>query len=114
MRPPSKSQNSSQLYLTLAPIFLVGQFLVLFSFWQYLPPEVPLFYSRPWGKEQLVSPLALFILPLLSLTIILINFLLNTMIAKEEVLIKRISTHAAALFNFLCLFTLIQIIRLVT
>lgn len=108
-----KPQKLYQLYLPLALFFLVGQLLVILSSWRYLPPSVPLFYSRPWGKEQLASPLMLFILPGLSLAIILINSLLSSMVAKE-VLMKRVLASMASLFSFLCLITLVQIIRLIT
>jgi hypothetical protein len=52
--------------------FLIAQLGLILFFWKKLPPEVPLFYSRPWGKEQLVNPRFLFLLPGLTLVIFLI------------------------------------------
>lgn len=113
MMSPAKSKKNLKIDAPLAFIFLAAQFLVLFSSWRYLPPQVPLFYSRPWGEEQLVSPLTLFILPGLSLAVILINAILNSLITQEEVLIRRILTITAVLFSSLCFITLIQIVKLV-
>ncbi len=91
----------------------VAQILLILIFWRFLPPQLPLFYSRPWGKEQLTTPLGLFLLPAFSLMVIFINFLLAKFISQEEKLIAQILVTAAFLFNLLCLLTLIQIIRLV-
>lgn len=97
----------------LAFIICVVQLVILFSFWQRLPPQVPLFYSRPWGTNQLTSPLGLLTLPGLSVAIILINLLIGRFIDQKEILMKQIISTAALVFNLLCLITLVQIIRLV-
>lgn len=33
------------------------------GWWREIPPEIPLYYSKPWGQEQLASPVWL-MLPL--------------------------------------------------
>lgn len=43
-----------------AIIASIGIWLV---FAKSLPPEVPLYYSLPWGEGQLVAPIWLFLLP---------------------------------------------------
>lgn len=98
----------------LGIIFWLAQILVIALAWAHLPPQLPLFYSRPWGKEQLSSPLGLLLLPILSLVISFVNFTFLSLIPQEEKLIKQILTNAIAAFNFLCLVTLVQIIRLVS
>jgi len=94
--------------------FWLGQILLILFFWQKLPPEIPLFYSRPWGKEQLTTPFGLFILPSLSLTIILIHSAFIYFIPKEEKFISKILDVSTTVFNFLCLVTLTKIILLIT
>jgi len=104
--------------LTIA--VLVGQILVILFSWQTLPSELPLFYSRPWGKEQLATPWWLFLLPLLSLLVFLINLaflylLINKYFSeKEGKLISKIFEISSSIFAILCLITLIKIIFLVT
>jgi hypothetical protein len=51
--------------------------LIISIFYTKLPPEIPLWYSLPWGVERLVTPLWLFLLPIASL----ISFFINTMVA---------------------------------
>jgi len=97
----------------LSVVFLLGQILAILLSWQRLPPELPLFYNQPWGKEQLTTPLGLFVLPALSLIVFLINLAFVSFIPKEEKLIQKMLWAAAAVFNFLCLVTLIKIIFLI-
>ncbi|MBI3385137.1 hypothetical protein HY030_03025 [Candidatus Gottesmanbacteria bacterium] len=58
-------------------ILVQGLFLLLV--YRSLPSELPLFYSRPLGQEQLGSRFLLWMLPVLAL----ILFLLNLFIAKK-------------------------------
>jgi len=62
---------STSLFFILASLFLIA------AFWAKLPPQVPLFYSHPWGESQLVSPIGLILLLLLSLLIFILNFVLK-------------------------------------
>ncbi len=97
----------------LSITFWLGQILAILISWHWLPPQLPLFYSRPWGKEQLTTPFGLFLLPTLSLIVFLINLAFVSFISKEEKLASRMLEVAATVFNFLCLMTLIKIIFLV-
>ena len=99
--------------LQLAFIFWLGELLLIIFGWKFFPSEIPLFYSRPWGQEQLVKPLALFILPGLGLIIFFLNSLTSGLVAKDESLLKQILAIAFLVFNFLSLITLVQIMRLV-
>lgn len=98
----------------LAVFLLLGQFIVILFSWRWLPPELPLFYSHPWGKEQLTTPAGLFILPTLSLIVFFINLIFLSFVPKEEKLITRMFEAASTVFSLLCLVTLIKIIILVT
>lgn len=97
----------------LSVAFLLGQILAILISWRWLPPELPLFYSRPWGKEQLTTPFGLFLLPALSLIVFLINLTLISFISKEEKLIPKILEITSVIFNLFCLLTIIKIIFLV-
>lgn len=97
----------------LAFIFCLAQVLVLLSFWRRLPPQLPLFYSRPWGEEQLTTPLDTLILLGLSTGVMLVNLIISFLLIRKEVLIRQILSLASTVFSLLCLITLIQIIRLV-
>jgi hypothetical protein len=94
-------------------VFLFSEIALILFGWKFFPTEIPLFYSRPWGQEQLVKPIMLFILPGLGLIIFLINSIVSSLIPKGEPLMKQILAMAFLVFNFLSLITLIQIMRLV-
>lgn len=90
------------------------QLAVILFFWRNLPPQVPLFYSRPWGKEQLASYLNLFLLPGFSVVFfILNNFLFSLFIKEEKIALKALSLASFA-FSLFCLITLFKICLLIT
>lgn len=51
-------------------------FLFILIIINRLPPIIPLFYSRPWGEEQLIPKLVLFAAPITSLTFLAVNYFL--------------------------------------
>lgn len=100
--------------LQLGVLFLAAQLVLLGFFWKKLPPQAPLFYSHPWGKEQLTNPFGLLVLPVLSLMIILINSAVASLISAGEKLVSQLLIIFAAVFSFLCLITLFKIVILIT
>jgi len=93
--------------------FLTAQILIIVSVWRFLPPEIPLFYSRPWGKDQLVSYPTIVILPVICLIVFFANTVVSQLATKEETLVKKMLTIASLTFSFLILISLVQIIRLI-
>jgi len=110
--PEQENKGLKQLLKLSFILILVQALIILFSL-SFLPSQVPLFYSRPWGEEQLAHPLYLFILPLANLAIFILNSILLSFIEKKELLIRQILIICILLFNFLSLITLIQIVRLI-
>lgn len=101
-----------RLSLSLALFFSLASFVLITVFWAKMPPQVPLFYSRPWGEEILAPPYLLFILPFASLLVLLINFLIILSFDQNH-LLKMILANASALFSFLAFFNLLKIITLI-
>ncbi len=60
-----KSTLITSLVITIGAV--ATQVSVLWHWWHFLPPLVPLWYTLPWGEAQLVNPSALVIIPLLTL-----------------------------------------------
>ena len=94
-------------------ILLTVQTVVIVSVWRFLPPEIPLFYSRPWGKDQLVISPGIILLPLISFFVFLANLMIGRAAVREETLIKKTLATASLTFAFLSSIALIQIIRLI-
>ena len=89
---------------------------VLLLVWKrsFLPPLSPLFYSRPWGQEQLAPSYYLFLLPLFSLIVFLINLgLIKFLLPKEESFLALAIKVFSLLFSILNTVTIYKIVFLI-
>ncbi len=74
--------------------FLLGAdalMIIIFTLrFNTLPPQIPLFYSRLWGEDQLADTWLIFILPVfLNLLFFLNNYLFKKFYSDNE-LVKKI------------------------
>jgi len=97
------------------------KFALLFAFlsiltivlrWRVLPPAVPLWYSHPWGEEQLAHPAWLFLLPIIAWQAI--TLLVSATLLREHPLFSRVLFLSSFLVNFLLFLTLVNIVFVVT
>ncbi|MEK7119252.1 MAG: hypothetical protein AAB457_00535 [Patescibacteria group bacterium] len=93
--------------------FAFGGVMIIMR-WKLLPPAVPLWYSRPWGVEQLAGPLWLFLLPVGGLMVYGVNVWVSLLLLYEYPVFTRVLFLSSLLVNLLCLLTLINILFLVT
>lgn len=103
--------NFSRRGFGIAVFFWLSTLFLLVGFGLRLPPQVPLFYSHPWGEEQLASPVFLFLLPG-GIFLILMSNLVATLFFSEEKLLLRILALASGLCSFLAFYGLIRILIL--
>lgn len=107
-------QKINGQFFRLNLIFLALQFLILLLKFKNLPQQVPLFYSLPWGQSQLTTVDNLFLLPSFSVLILFLNNFTAAMLDSSSVLIARLLTITSVLFSILSLFTLVNIILVIT
>ncbi|MDP3998334.1 MAG: hypothetical protein Q8P89_01820 [bacterium] len=110
---PGLWQDRLSLQSTILAFFLtIASFSLLAFFVLRLPPQVPLFYSQPWGEDQLVPPQLVFLLPASALMIIIINLLMARLFAflGEKLIIRTLSLTTLA-YASLSLFAVINVIR---
>lgn len=88
--------------LTIALIFLLKS---------QLPPEIPLFYGRPFGQEQLAQSIKLIILPITAFVIALFNAILSVVISSR--FLTQILLGVAIITTTLAFIAVLQIIFLV-
>ncbi len=106
---PNEASLSQPFWLGIGSIFIAA--VILAIFWVKLPPQVPLFYSRPLGEAELANPL-FFLFPLiLSACFLLINLMLARFIESD--FLKRALVLGAALSSILASITVIRIIFLI-
>lgn len=90
-------------------IVLLGSFFLLY---QYLPSHLPLFYSRPWGNQQLAEKDQFLLLPFLSLLLSLLNLLLASQLHSSQIVLKRTLLGSLFVINAVILITALKILFL--
>lgn len=97
----------SLIFLSLGVIFLA-------FFWPHLPPQIPLFYSRPWGEEQLASKTQLIFLPLFSFLIFASSLLASAGFFAKDPFLSQILIGTGSVLVLVLTGALFQIINLIT
>jgi hypothetical protein len=103
-----------QLVTKFVALFIIASIAVIVWRWNRMPPLVPLWYSRPWGIDQLAQPIWLFLLPLGGLVLYFINLFVSMYITAEYLIFTQTLFLASFLINFLSFITLVKIIFLAT
>lgn len=105
------NQIKIPFFIGIGSILLTLLFLLIY--WQKLPPQVPLFYSKPWGEEQLVSPIYLSLPSGISVTFLVVNTFFASLL-PENIFLKRILVIGAVLASILSAITIIHIVLLIS
>jgi|SRR3989344_1712952 len=90
----------------------VVSLIILLMFWRKLPPVIPLWYSRPWGEDQLASPWNLLILPAASLLAQGVSLTLASTWSQTP-LFAKLLILSSTIVALLSLITIINILVLV-
>ena len=106
-------QKANSRILRWNLFFIAGQIGLLAWKFIQLPPQVPLYYSLPWGQSQLTNASYLFLLPTISIVILFIDNLFAVSFFKNQPLLSRFSIITSLLASFFSLYTLINIIFLI-
>ena len=103
----------AKLGLRIAFVTLGLSLVGLTAVWHRLPPEVPLFYSRPYGESQLTGNWSLWFLPLISLTIMVLSLRAAARTRLEEPLLSQILIWSGTVSAVMAAVTLVKIVILV-
>jgi len=95
-------------------IFILSQLAVLFVKFNNLPPKIPLYFSQPWGEPELVSVSHIFILPILSVVILLLNNFLAVFFLKSIQLLSRLLVVFSLICSAFAAVAVFQVIFLVS
>lgn len=89
--------------------------LILFA-WRFnvLPPAVPLWYSKPWGTEQLAPPLLLLLLPFANLFWYAVDVIIVAWQGNRYRIFTQTLFLTTFLASFLSFVTLVKILFLIT
>lgn len=107
----------SNWVLGLTHRFVIGLLLLSLFFFIFklrsLPPQVPLWFSRPWGQDQLASPYWLLLLPLTSLFVYIINAVISLYVTSEYLVFTQLLFISSLIVNILSFVALIKILFLI-
>lgn len=106
---PSEPSLAQPFWLGIASV-ITGA-LVFAIFWVKLPPQVPLFYSRTSGGDQLANPFLLAVPSTLSILFLLLNLVLARFIESD--FLKKALVVGATLAAILASITVVRIIFLI-
>lgn len=95
-----------------AIVFALLGFSVVGVFWAEVPPQVPLFYSKPWGQEQLAKPGWLFLPLALSSLMFSGNVFFGKRVSNYP-LVRGVLVTGGAVGVILAVVTVIRIILVV-
>lgn len=77
---------TTMLLLCFSYVVMIVSFMLRFT---SLPPQIPLFYSRPSGEEQIVDLLYIVSIPLMSTILVFINnFIVKKYYSENEIVKK--------------------------
>jgi hypothetical protein len=107
-------QPSVKYVVIIFVSMLAVSILVLLFNWSKLPPQVPLYYSLPWGEQQLAAPWELSILPTFAVSIFLTNLFLSYLLVRDNDLILKILLYTSLFVAGLLLYSLVRVVFLVT
>lgn len=98
--------------------FVIALFIlsVILLIWRFpeLPPKVPLWFSRPWGEDQLASPFWLMLLPVSSMVWYGIDLLISMYVTTEYLIFTQMLFVSSLIVSMLSFVTLIKILFLVS
>lgn len=107
-------KSDKVVFWTNVTTLLIALFIV--AFWQFnlknLPSQIPLFYSLPWGENQIATSDQFIIIPSLISLIALFNLSLSWYLHPSQTPLKRILALSSFIVSLLLLIASIKIIYL--
>jgi len=94
-------------------VLILFQIALVTFYFNHLPPEIPLYFSRPWGEAWLAGTSSIFFLPFFSILVTIINYLLALYFFQKKTLLSQLLVIFSSMFTLLSTASLIQIIHLV-
>ncbi|MEK7163724.1 MAG: hypothetical protein AAB768_01105 [Patescibacteria group bacterium] len=99
-------------YWQVAICALVTNVGVLLMFWRYLPPEVPLWYGRPWGQDMLTGKAGLWWIPVIIICFHAIGITLYRLL-KSDSLLAGLVLATISVSQIVCTLALLRIVMII-
>lgn len=113
MNIPQKNWLIALVHKFVLILFVLSVGFLLWR-WSSLPPQVPLWYSRPWGLDRLAPSYALILLPVSSMVVYGINVFISVYFLTDYLIFTQMVFVSSLIVSLLSFFALIKILFLVT
>jgi hypothetical protein len=94
--------------------FIVLSLIAIIVKFNNLPPLIPLYYSLPWGANQLVPTSYIFLPPIISIAVLIVNNGLAVIFTKSIYLLSILLIITSLIFSAFSTLSLFQIINLIS
>lgn len=103
--------NLKMGWINISPVILsiILGVAILFGM-RSLPPRLPLFYSLPWGDEQLATHQEFLLIPAGIIAVTLLNCVISAQLHPSQSFFKRILLFSPLVVSFLLTVTFVKII----
>jgi hypothetical protein len=99
------------LPLVIGNIFMIVSVALNFS---YLPPQIPLFYSKSWGEDQLGEIWMIALLPIILNSLYLLNLFVYKKYFPQNEFVRRIVFYFNIFLVIAACFILSRIVFLIS
>ncbi len=93
-------------------LLIISITIILLSY-ASLPPLAPIFNSMPWGMSRLYDSNIVLFIPIIMISIVMLNFVIITTIYNKYTLLGRIVSFNSFLFCLLATLAYLQILFLI-
>ena len=104
--------NVSAAFISFS--FAIFSALLIWLNTSKLPLVIPLWFSKPWGKDWLAAPVFLWFIPSVSFLIILVNSFLAANFWHRERLLSFLLVASSCVTSGLLFYSLLEIILVVS
>jgi len=106
-------KNPNTIILIKISLIIVGISWISYGlFYQFMPPMIPLLFSRPWGQTQLINKSYFISLPAIITMLFLINLRLASILLRRDVLMAIIILTSYSVCGLIGLITIIRLMIL--
>lgn len=90
---------------------LVLMSLIVAGTWIFLPQQIPLWFTYPWGEGQLAVKIFLWTLPSIGLVTIVANAIITKALPSTSLLLRKVLNASALLVNIMLLIAVTGILQ---
>jgi hypothetical protein len=105
---PDSLGRSSYLIALIIALIMFG---IIGAIYIKLPPNIPLYFTLPWGEARLAAKLSILLLPVTTIFIIIFNISLGRVASKLSPLLPRSLAVASLVISLMMMIAIFGIVQ---